>query len=106
MDGKNYIRIKRRNQTIFLHVDFNTTKVHEVMSKLAFINKKSPTSFRLLYDSTPLREDDLLAAYNIKNDDVLFLVYRIGTDEPAQYEQPDIQFSAPNFGASQSGVMS
>ena len=72
-----YVRVKRKNQTVFLYTD-NNEKVSDLISKLAEINEKEAGELRLLKEETVLDNDKTVGDSKIENDNVLFLVYKEG----------------------------
>merc|ERR1739845_208795 len=80
-----YIRVKRKNQTIFLYADASE-KVADLKGKLAKINEKSADELALIFNDAKL-----------DNDKTVYLVYKQeGSDE---FEEVDIQKPKPAEGS-------
>ncbi|ELR14939.1 ubiquitin family protein [Acanthamoeba castellanii str. Neff] len=87
-----YIRVKRKNQTIFLYADASE-KVADLKGKLAKINEKSADELALIFNDAKLDNDKTVGDYKIENDQVVYLVYKKdGSDE---FEEVDIQKPKP-----------
>lgn len=80
-----YIRVKRKKQTIFLHVE-PTDTILEIKQKLQELIDQAPApENQLLYkNQTPLEDAKKLADLKVENDDVIALCYmqEDGTFEP------------------------
>lgn len=70
-----YVRVKRKNQTVFLYADPGE-KIIDVKRKLAKINEKSLEDLGLLFNDTKLENDMTVGDYKIENDNVIFMVYK------------------------------
>ncbi|KAL6042034.1 hypothetical protein QOT17_022137 [Balamuthia mandrillaris] len=81
-----YIRIKRKNQTIFLSMS-TEDKVVDVKAKVAKINEKEPNEVGLIFNEEQLPNDKTLAECNVENDNIVYLVY----NEGGEWEKVDIQ---------------
>jgi len=82
-----YVRVKRKNQTVFLYADPGE-KIIDVKRKLAKINEKSLEDLGLLFNDTKLENDMTVGDYKIENDNVIFMVYKKPDSEA--YEEVDI----------------
>jgi len=73
-----YIRVKRKNQTIFLYTDASE-KVADVKAKIAKINaedKKNTEHIGLIYNDNHLDNDKTVAESKVENDNIVYLVYK------------------------------
>eukprot|EP01006_Ploeotia_vitrea_P000631 TRINITY_DN103379_c0_g1_i1.p1 TRINITY_DN103379_c0_g1~~TRINITY_DN103379_c0_g1_i1.p1 ORF type:complete len:130 (+),score=22.76 TRINITY_DN103379_c0_g1_i1:35-391(+) len=81
-----YVRIKRKKQTIFLHCDTTDTPL-SLKEKVAQINNMPVENQRLLLGKQLLEDTAQLQEQGVKNDTVLFLVYKEADDK---WEEVDI----------------
>eukprot|EP00617_Octactis_speculum_P013465 CAMPEP_0185763188 /NCGR_PEP_ID=MMETSP1174-20130828/22145_1 /TAXON_ID=35687 /ORGANISM="Dictyocha speculum, Strain CCMP1381" /LENGTH=103 /DNA_ID=CAMNT_0028445199 /DNA_START=13 /DNA_END=324 /DNA_ORIENTATION=- len=83
-----YVRVKRRNQTIFLHVEPQDNFM-VLKQKCAEINNVPPSSVLLIEGETKRELADLASVSDseIENDAVLFLVLK---KESGAWEQVDL----------------
>jgi len=81
------VRVKRTNQTIFLHTE-PTDTIGDVKEKLSTIIKVGVDGIRLIVN-VPLEDARSLLDLKIENDSVLFMVFKKeGTNE---YEEVNLQ---------------
>lgn len=69
-----YIRVKRRKQTFFLHVE-PTDTILEVKQKLQELLEQSPEKQQLHKGSVLLEDAKKLADLKVENDDVLSVTF-------------------------------
>jgi len=73
----NYVRAKRKNQTVFLYYEPQET-IKQLQQKLGDILKHKSDELRFVLNSTPLEEAKTVGDYKIENDAVLPFVFRHG----------------------------
>jgi hypothetical protein len=83
-----YIRVKRKNQTIFLYTD-QTEKIADVKGKIAKINEHPADQLALIFNDHRLEDDKTVADAKIENDNIVFLVYK--KEGSNDFEEVDIQ---------------
>ncbi|KAJ9506499.1 ubiquitin-related domain-containing protein [Haematococcus lacustris] len=81
-----YVRVKRKKQTIFLHVE-PTDTVLEVKQKLQELVDQPPENQQLLKGTMLLEDAKKIAEMKVENDDILALTLM----------QPDGTFEAVNI---------
>jgi len=69
-----YVRVKRRKQTFFLHVE-PTDTILELKSKLQDLVQQPPERQQLLKETTVLEDAKKLADLKVENDDVLAVTF-------------------------------
>eukprot|EP01080_Neovahlkampfia_damariscottae_P006980 gene6980-11146_t len=80
-----YLRIKRKKQTYFLACD-TKDKVISLKEKLSKLIDKEKDCIKLIYGKEDLNDDFPLETCKLKNDDVLFLVFKID----GKWEEVDV----------------
>ncbi|EGG20650.1 hypothetical protein DFA_00511 [Cavenderia fasciculata] len=81
-----YFRVKRKEQTIFLSAE-NTDSIQKLKNDIAIINKlqDKPSDYvRLIHNGTVLDDKKTVNSLNMKNDDVVYLVYK---NDDGSYEE-------------------
>mmetsp|Transcript_30945 Transcript_30945/g.63853 ORF Transcript_30945/g.63853 Transcript_30945/m.63853 type:complete len:95 (+) Transcript_30945:64-348(+) len=81
-----YVRVKRRKQTFFLHVE-PTDTILELKSKLQDLVEQPPEKQQLLKDTTVLEDAKKLADLKVENDDVLAVTFM---QDDGTWEEVDI----------------
>mmetsp|Transcript_227 Transcript_227/g.261 ORF Transcript_227/g.261 Transcript_227/m.261 type:complete len:96 (+) Transcript_227:54-341(+) len=81
-----YIRVKRKNQTIFLYSD-PAEKVSQTKDNLAKITEVSADELGLIFNDKQLDNDSTIGDNKIENDNVVYLVYKDGDG----WEDVDVQ---------------
>jgi len=90
-----YIRVKRKNQTIFLYSDASE-KVADVKAKVAKINsedKKGVDQIGLIFNDNLLDNDKTVGDTKVENDNIVYLVYK--KDGSNDFEAVDVQKPKP-----------
>jgi len=86
-----YVRIKRKNQTIFLYTDANE-KIQDLKGKIVKINvedKKVADNVSLIFADNHLDHDKTVGEAKIENDSVVYLVYK--KEGANDWEEVDVQ---------------
>ena len=81
-----YIRVKRKNTTMFLLVE-PTDTILEVKQRIQDLSDNGPDLQRLIKGKEVLEDAKTLAEHKIENDDIVALVFKIG---PAGYEDVEM----------------
>merc|ERR1711865_555209 len=84
-----YVRVKRKQQTIFLQIDDQNT-ITQLKKKIAYITQTDPENMQLRkspFDKA-LEDAKQVGMQDIQNEEVLALVLRIADSEV--FEEPEI----------------
>ncbi|KOO27983.1 transcription elongation factor b polypeptide 2-like protein [Chrysochromulina tobinii] len=84
-ESSEYVRVKRKRQTIFLYANMPIDTVHDLRARANLVTKVPTSEMRFYLDESGevlLDENKTLKEQKIENDMVLYMVYRIqGSDD-------------------------